>query len=801
MSTTKTHRRRGGEALALNLPQLQNLVRRDPASYTDEFRQQTRHWSAQMQLLTAGGSVGAAAAAAVQKEDSLTELINFLAHTVSCYPKEKAAKDFPEQLIDLLQSNALALKPDIRRSMVQALILLRNRDVIPIARTIPLFFSLFRVQDKDLRKLLQAHIVSDIKNANAKAKNNKLNKTMQNFMYTMLKDEYEVAARKSLDCMIELYRKNVWNDAKTVNVVAEAVFSTHPKIAATAVHFFLGTNDDKKDEDEDESNGGVDINQLKHRMQINKKKGSRSNAVEKAMASIKKKARAKERAESFNFSALHLLHSAQDFADKLFARLKQITANSGTFKYDLRLAFINLLSRLIGIHKLLILPFYTYITPYLAPHQRQVPRLLAYTAQASHDLVPPDILSPVVQAIADKFVWSNSAAEVVVAGLNAIREVCTRCPLAMGEELLGSLVDDYRNHRDKASMMAVRALLAVYRDVDPLMLKKKHRGKSASMGIADAIGTKGAAERPVYGGVNILDVIEGADLLLEEEEATKNEEANGGASLSDPGEGWDEWEVDSEAEIELAAKAKTTAKAIVEVLDGESVGDDEDWSDEDEGTNEVSEIGDGEELEGDKDSDDDESDNEDENPKTQVMGPKARRLAKQEARKNLESRLAMNAEKKQKVIQSLAERIYTDEDFEKMRELAANRKAEVMAGLKPSRAKQLMEEDDDENGESMDRDVVDPRRIVAGVKRKATYQERMQSIQEGREGREKYGSKMGKKKLENGGSTTNREKQKKTKNFQMIAHKRSVVGKKSRSLREKQRVLREHIAKQKKKGF
>lgn len=31
--------------------------------------------------------------------------------------------------------------------------------------------------------------------------------------------------------MIELYKKNVWNDAKTVNVIATACFSTFTKVS------------------------------------------------------------------------------------------------------------------------------------------------------------------------------------------------------------------------------------------------------------------------------------------------------------------------------------------------------------------------------------------------------------------------------------------------------------------------------------------------------------------------------------------------------------------------------------------
>ncbi|GLD55455.1 protein SDA1 homolog [Lates japonicus] len=73
-----------------------------------------------------------------------------------------------------------------------------------------LFFELLRCHDKLLRKTLYTHIVADIKNINAKHKNNKVNTTLQNFMYTMLRDSNPIAAKISLDVMVELYKRNIW---------------------------------------------------------------------------------------------------------------------------------------------------------------------------------------------------------------------------------------------------------------------------------------------------------------------------------------------------------------------------------------------------------------------------------------------------------------------------------------------------------------------------------------------------------------------------------------------------------------
>lgn len=37
-----------------------------------------------------------------------------------------------------------------------------------------------------------------------------LNKAVQNLVFSILKDDSELAAKKSLDVMVELYRKRVW---------------------------------------------------------------------------------------------------------------------------------------------------------------------------------------------------------------------------------------------------------------------------------------------------------------------------------------------------------------------------------------------------------------------------------------------------------------------------------------------------------------------------------------------------------------------------------------------------------------
>jgi hypothetical protein len=58
--------------------------------------------------------------------------------------------------------------------------------------------------------------------------------------------------------------------------------------------------------------------------------------------------------------------------------------------------------------------------------------------------------------------------------LNAVREICSRCPLVMNEDLLRDLAQ-YKNYKERSVMMAARSLIHLYRASMPELLHKKDR--------------------------------------------------------------------------------------------------------------------------------------------------------------------------------------------------------------------------------------------------------------------------------------------------------------------------------------
>ncbi|XP_016930347.2 protein SDA1 homolog [Drosophila suzukii] len=706
-----------------NLPQLQNLIKRDPESYSDEFHIQYQHFLSLLEVFALNPS---------EENKSLDDIVMFVAQVAQCYPA--VCEEFPKRLSDLLKNYATVLDPAMRNCFVKALILLRNKNLVPALDILELFFQLLRCPDKNLRTFLQTHIVTDIKNMNAKHKDMKLNSSLQAFMYSMLKDANPKAAKMSADIMIELYKKNIWNDPKTVNVIATVgCFSKVTKVLVTSLKFFLGHDEEDEEEDTDSENE-VDLKGALMANRVNKKTKKRT----KQLAQIKKQAvkaqKKKKNAPAFNFSGIHLLHNPQGMAEGLFKQLQ-----STNERFEVKLMHLDVISRLIGIHELFLFGFYPYITRFLQPHQRQVTRVLQFAAQASHELVPGDIIEPILKTIANNFITERNSSDVMAIGLNATREICMRCPLAMGEDLLQDLAM-YKTYKEKSVMMAARSLITLYREQLPALLHKKDRGRQ----------TEAQAERKVraYGEREVHDTVLGAEALLNNSktidiESDEDTDSNDG-----------EWVNVTHSDGEGG-------------VDGEEDEEDDD-DDEDEEDNDEEE----DEDEDNSDQEDEEEDNTDEGVASGEESAKSPKTKKEKK--------DMKILNQKEAAQELAlTRIFTDEDFKRIN--AANLKKTVT-----SARKRPLEQD---RAEFVKLNSIE----MIYKKRKHDKESRLETVQAGRQDRERFGWKDGR--VNEHCSKTNREKRK-TKNFGMLRHKaRSKVKK---SFKDKQQALRKHLLHQKK---
>ena len=551
----------------------------------------------------------------------------------------------------------------------------------------------------------------------------------------------------------ELWRKRIWKESKAVEIMKEASISENTKVIVGSVGFFLAA-DQAIEEAEDESDDevAIDIGRLKHQIGINKKSKKAARALDKASSTVKRKEKKKRQTQSLNFSALHLLHDPQGFAESLY--LQHLKRSNSLLNLENRLQILQLVSRLVGLHKLTIDGFYSYFIKFLTPRQASVTSFLASLAQATHSLVPPDELEPLLQKIANEFVSEAAAGEVAAAGLNAIREICVRQPLAMNEVLLQDLVM-YKKSKDKGVMMAAKGLLSLYRQVGADMLKKRDRGKEASMAVRDR------QHHELRFGEQPTGEIEGLDLLAkwkEQERERKQVEAGlepEDVAQDDEGEDDSAWEVDDDVSDDSGGWINVESDKEIDVSD----------SDDGKPTNKKR-----------KSSHDQNGDNSDKENE------------------------ADSEVKEQNSLTNIATKtILTPADLAKLHELRLE--ASINQNLPQAQRKRLQQF----QKATQDRHMDDPLTAaeiegLASLSKKATREEKIAAAKGGQLDRKEHQSTQAirkAKKESQGKSTTNKEKARK-KNFLMTLGK--AKGKQKQSLVDRGKTLRAHVERSKKGG-
>ncbi|BGP15092.1 hypothetical protein JCM10213_002762 [Rhodosporidiobolus nylandii] len=901
-----------GALITSSLPTLQNLIKRSPDSYAEEFAVQWARFGSLVKIVQLG--LGGAKA----DEEQLKEVTNFVCQVAHLYPS--LTKSLPSVLSGLLLSSAptastsgastaagpagassgisgggVQLGPETRKTMMQGLVLLRRRDVITGVELLKTLFPLLSITTSpNLRTFILKTIIGDIKNANLKSKNNKLNSMVQGLLMAMIergitaenerlgtgikasrrgastgKDGKVVGGREAMWAVkiaAELWRKNVWKgDKMCVKVVARACFHPDTKVQSAAMHFFLVTPDAEAELDSDEEEDeGPDIRQVKHKQEINKKRKSSDRRAKKEIKTANQKRRAKEQAAKepqTNFSALQQLDDAYSFGERLY---EQLVKYDKAYTLEHKVLIMQLFGRVCGTFKLTVPAFYSYILKYLTHHQLQITQILVALAQSVHSEIPAggheldddedqldaatqaqdDPLYPVLRKIANEFVHSGVAAEVNSAGLNAITEICRRQPLAMSPDLLEDLVE-YRKSKDKGVMVSARGLLQLYREVDPNMLKRRERGKVASLAmqaerkgeVAPVEGADGrkalkfGEDRETVRGIQGLDLF--AKHLAEQAAAADGEEP----AEDDDEAGWDGWDVESgsesdssggwinvdsegESDLEISdsddddedkARKKRKVEARAAKGKGKKLAAVEEEDEEDEAPaakkGKVVEVAGTKDdvIKFDDDSEDSEADDESgSDDEDEEEGEQKQPRVRTEEEQDEMSLTRANKELAGTTFAEIAmTKILTPADFAKINELqvqAAEEEAKNGGGAAARRKLAALAAARKANhGESSDAFLVEGDILGAVAKKKASYEERLASIAEGRADREKFGSHKHKKLDSKAHSTTNAEKSRK-KNFLMIAHSREVVGKGRASLKRKSIQLRKHVTRMKSGG-
>lgn len=244
---------------------LQSKARADPESYAVEITQQFAHFKS---------AAAACAADPVRPPPELKALLVFLAHVLpavdetsrrnwrrgvasACvaYEPDECVREAPTMMLNLLRDCGPTMEASSRRALGKAVVQLHARGLLQASEVLPLCFSLFRCRDFTLRTLLFKHVVSHLSKEKGGVRG-----AVAGFLYRMVLDDDETAAKKSLAVVMELYRNNTWRDGKAVGIVAAAVGHKSGSVVRAACNFFLGhdvldDNDDDSEDDDGDDDG------------------------------------------------------------------------------------------------------------------------------------------------------------------------------------------------------------------------------------------------------------------------------------------------------------------------------------------------------------------------------------------------------------------------------------------------------------------------------------------------------------------------------------------------------------------
>lgn len=509
---------------------LQNRTRRDPDSYKEEFLAQLEHFKASSSTVVAHRS----------NNPQYIAVLNYLCHVCHCFPHE--SQIVASIVLELLRTNRDTISVELRGALVKALMMLRSKSIISTETTFPLLFKLLQEKDKSMRQQILSHIVSDIRRINSRSVKGgvAINRHAQNFLFSVMDEDDPIQAKCAELIMVDLYRRRVWCDERTVEVMTRACFSKHTSIIRMALRFFLlqmpKLTSMHEESDEDDQDPGRYISKLKQKLKIVKKTSKRDRVLKRNVRDFKRKYN-KEEQEAEYFAKQHadpirLLRDPQQFVEKLVAKLQKTSE-----RFEIRILYLNVIARTITEHEVVHLPLYSFLERYMEPSQLHSTQLLALSSMCVHRLVPPDAVEPLVKAVANHFVTDRSTPDAITVGLNTIREMCKRQPLAMDADLLKDLVE-YKNQRgDKGVIMAARALLQLYREVYPELLPPKLRGST--------VGPSDNTVKPVYGAETVYSEIPGLELLCNDA-SSDDSENDSGESDSHSGE----WVTDSDSDLD-----------------------------------------------------------------------------------------------------------------------------------------------------------------------------------------------------------------------------------------------------------
>nr|PVC53794.1 hypothetical protein MACL_00003481 [Theileria orientalis] len=422
----------------MDLNLLENKIKKDPDANCDFFKQKWNEFVTLYEIIKLTPQV---------YNTEFVKLLQFITNTIAHYNKssdvdkltynpsssDQNSSSADEagsiadgrwlclKLIELIKEFRRVMDGKMTRMVIKSTFTLRTKRQIDLETILVEWLDLLDLNDREQRKKLYNYIVKDLALLSAKSKNRQSVKRLQQLLFEKVHKSTNLNIRLLSCCIIiELYRRNVWNDLFTLNQLCELCKAQNPKIALSAIYFLLSTK----------------------------------NHYHVTFEAASTDAQGSANAEApqpvdppVSHSLSHILDLYEPF--KLVETLLDRCAKNH-FQYQHKLVALKLAAVVINKHKLTIPSFYSYLSKYLHHKQPLVTRVLLVFVISVYSGLDAALVEPLARKVVDDFVAHDRSDDMITIGVNTIREICNKLPEVLSEDTLNYLVE-FKNYKSKTS--------------------------------------------------------------------------------------------------------------------------------------------------------------------------------------------------------------------------------------------------------------------------------------------------------------------------------------------------------------
>lgn len=422
---------------------LQLQIKRDPKSYTDLYRNEVEKLRGMIKISKLDPEA---------KNSELCSLLTFLPH-ISKHYDEDIAGDMFNYALDYYS----LLERSLSQAIITGIITLKKTKQIGTdifyKQAIPLIEEMERKTKTVFIQFLIAEIMRDDKEHR---------KSIQEILLNAIHSGVDSHSKRASYIFMHLISREIWIDRESSEMVFEMIFKAPPVVTNFIFKYLLDRVQLVLTEEEIEISAPKKTDsKIKKETRGDKKKKERQEKELK-----KKEEEKKEKEARKEPNIVSLLSRLEDkgpyFGAKLFKKIKSSEHSSET-----KLMMAQIVSRIIGYHKVNIKGFLGYMMRFLFPHQDKLTSVFSAIAQSIHENTPNKEVEAVCDLIVENFCSDYKDDDIIAYGVNSLRAIIRRYPEASEYECIKKVLD-YRRLKKKRAVTASSALRKMIRDVQKM---------------------------------------------------------------------------------------------------------------------------------------------------------------------------------------------------------------------------------------------------------------------------------------------------------------------------------------------